>query len=305
MSVQEVTMHGLEAVRIWRHDQAAMSEEKKKLYFHKHFGSSPLDLADMWYDLVSTDIPGAALTDREKTLWGFKRFMMAHYYIWSYTRNAEMLATAFMMNERYCRGRHLWDWIGKIAALKEKKIKWPDNLSSNDPDLFLISIDGTDLKTYEPKHPTMPIDKGMASNKFGNKAAWKYEVALLVHEPKVVWISGPHRGGKSDLTIWREGLKLKLAQLPGSMASVDLGYRTSEQDEVDLLAWPNSLDAWDSRDYKSRIRCRQETFFGRIKKFRILSETFRHTKEKHKDAFEAVCVTVQYQMDNGSPIYHV
>jgi hypothetical protein len=27
--------------------------------FQKHYGSSPLDFAEMWYDLTTTDIPGA------------------------------------------------------------------------------------------------------------------------------------------------------------------------------------------------------------------------------------------------------
>ena len=47
--------------------------------FHTHFGSKPLDLADMWYDLTVTTIPGAALTPEQKSAKGLKRFFMAHH----------------------------------------------------------------------------------------------------------------------------------------------------------------------------------------------------------------------------------
>jgi hypothetical protein len=39
--------------------------------------------------------------------------------------------------------------------------------------------------------------------------------------------------------------------------------------------------------------------------FKCLSDTFRQGMDIHKFAFEAVCVTFQYQMDDGSPIYTV
>jgi hypothetical protein len=37
----------------------------------------------------------------------------------------------------------------------------------------------------------------------------------------------------------------------------------------------------------------------------ILADTFTHGWVKHKIAFEAVVITVQYQMDHGSPIFSV
>ena len=170
--------------------------------------------------------------------------------------------------------------------------------------LFFISVDGTDCKCNEPAHPDYPVDSKMKSEKF-NKAGWKYEVAMLVHEPKIVWICGPHKASKHDMTTFREKLKGMLQELPGSMASVDLGYRTQEVDEEGLLSWPNSVDGLDAREHKSRIRCRMESLFGRMKNFRILKDTFRFTKHQHEIAFTAVAVTIQYQMDNGSPVYYI
>ena len=48
-----------------------------------------------------------------------------------------------------------------------------------------------------------------------------------------------------------------------------------------------------------------ETFNGRLKFFRALSDTFHHNPDKHVHVFEAVCVTVQYQMDNGGKLFDV
>jgi hypothetical protein len=66
------------------------------------------------------------------------------------------------------------------------------------------------------------------------------------------------------------------------------------------------MDSKALGNFKSRGRLRQETFNGRLKFFRSLSDTFRHGFDKHKLVFEAIVVIIQqYQMDNGSEIYAV
>lgn len=294
LSVQDVLKHGLSFINVSTPEQEHMSLERRIREFRKHYGPTPLDLAEQWYDLTVTDIPGAILSQEDKSMKGFKAFMIAHYFLWSKPRNAHQLARTFRVHERNAQGRPLWGWIEKIAALKAKKIKLPENVTTIDPDMLLISVDGTDCKCHEPKDPRYPVDTKMKSDKF-NKSGWKYEVAMLVHKPQIVWIYGPHKGGEHDMTIFRAALKAKIATLPGSMASVDLGYRTSERDEIDLLAWPNSMDPLDVREYKSRIRCRQESLFGRLKNYEILKQTFTGTKRQHEAAFVAVAVTTQYQ----------
>jgi hypothetical protein len=52
-------------------------------------------------------------------------------------------------------------------------------------------------------------------------------------------------------------------------------------------------------------RLRQETSNGRLKFFEALQQTFRHHVDKQKLELEAICVIVQYQIDNGSPIFDV
>ena len=67
----------------------------------------------------------------------------------------------------------------------------------------------------------------------------------------------------------------------------------------------NSHDCDEVRQFKKDARARHEHFNGRLKNFGILDHKFRHKKTKFKQAFEAVCVICQNQMDTGSHLYDV
>ena len=108
--------------------------------FHTQFGSKPLDLADMWYDLTVTTIPGAALTLEEKSAAGLKRFFIAHYFLWTYPKNATILAHRFKVCEQYARGQKVWDWVAKIAALHAKKIEWLPRLDDPNSETFITNF---------------------------------------------------------------------------------------------------------------------------------------------------------------------
>jgi hypothetical protein len=82
-----------------------------------------------------------------------------------------------------------------------------------------------------------------------------------------------------------------------------MSNNNSNPNDVDSLI--ASLQGTELYRFKSRARLRHETFNGRIKHFASLRDTFRHGEEKHRLAFEAICVTVQYQMENGKPLYDV
>jgi hypothetical protein len=86
---------------------------------------------------------------------------------------------------------------------------------------------------------------------------------------------------------------------------VDRGYNLKIQDKKYLFSWPNGFDSKELNNFKSCGHLRHETFNARLKNFRCLLDTFRHGFDKHTFVFEAVVVIVQYQMDNGSPIFAV
>ena len=74
------------------------SEKTKILEFHRHYGSSPLDSADIWYDLVhdgGTYLPNELqLKAKEKNEKGFRQYMAGHTFLWMYPKNASLLSTA-------------------------------------------------------------------------------------------------------------------------------------------------------------------------------------------------------------------
>ena len=123
---------------------------------------------------------------------------------------------------------------------------------------------------------------------------------MSVFENRLVWLNGPFPASRHDITIFREdGL---LDQMPaGHLAIADKGYRG----EPNVVATANSRDQEPVRALKGAARARQESFNARIKVFKCLDERFRHQLKKHKVAVEAVCVIVQYQLENGSPLFSV
>lgn len=278
------------------------SIKKNATLFHKHYGSSPLVLAEIWYDLTQSNSPEYQLDEKEKSEKGFRMYMMAHYFLWVYPKNSTLLSTRFQVCEKYARGDMLWKWIKRIAALKERKIVWPAHLDDPLAETFIVSVDGTDFRVNELKHDELPRDNAQCSHKF-NHGAVKYEIAMAIFSSKCVWVNGPFRGGMHDLVMFREGLKQKVA--PNKLVIADRGYQTSQPEESAILSIPDDMDCAELSNFKSRARLRHETFNGRLKFFNCLNETFRHAHDKHKFVFEAVVVIVQYQMDNGAELFAV
>ena len=300
----EICRYGLLLLGIRVHDQLKCQLPQKEALFRSHYGSSPTDLADVWSDLVNTNIAEAQLTEKEKSYKGLKMFLIANFELWVYPRSSNLISTRFNICETYSRGRHLWNWIGKIQALKSQKIEWLESFSDPDSEAFIITVDGTDCRIWEKQHETFPVDTKLCSKKF-NHAAFKYEIALAIHHNKIVWVNGPFKaGGMHDITVFREGgLKDKMPNDKWMIA--DRGYTTSKPDEVTMIAFPNSADSKELALFKSRARARHESLNGRLKMFDCLNNTFRHSSEKHQIAFEAVCVLVQYQLDNGAYLFDV
>jgi len=96
---------------------------RKTLVFKKHYGASPLDLASQWYDLQVTTITDAQLSEHEKSVRGLRHFLAAHFFLWSYPKNAELTASLFNICVQYAHGKMMWLWVSRIAALKAMKVK--------------------------------------------------------------------------------------------------------------------------------------------------------------------------------------
>jgi hypothetical protein len=113
ISAKDVLRKGLRLVGIRINGR---SKDLTNTLFGKHYGSSPTVLAEMWDDLQTTEIPEARLSPKENNERGFYAFLRAHYYLWTYEKNSDLLASRCKICGRYCRGEPLWKWIEKITA---------------------------------------------------------------------------------------------------------------------------------------------------------------------------------------------
>lgn len=307
LSIQEVQTNGLSFLGVSQLHQASLGQSKCREIFKEMYGSSPTILASLWHDLMITDVLNASCDDADRTIRGFKQFMMANCFLWGYPRNSTWLRMLFFpVGEKDTRGEPIWRWIRKIQALLPTKIKFLDRFDDiADPycEMFIIGVDGTDCRMWERQHETMPMDRQLMSHKF-NHAAFKYEIGVAIYENKIVWVNGPFKGGRHDLRIFREdGLKERMPE--GKILVADRGYQSSKKDEVNMIATPTIGDDPEIHRFMGRVRCRTETVMGRLKGFKILSETFHHGPEKHEWAFKACAVIVQYHLDHGAYLYDV
>ena len=172
--------------------------------------------------------------------------------------------------------------------------------NENDPNpvdaKIAISIDGTHCPISEPRKE--PSTKWY-SHKFKGPGL-SYEIAIAIHEPKVVWANGPYPAGTNDITIYRAGLKAKM-EAAGKLAIADQGYKG----EYDTLLLSNPLDGKEVREFKERASARHETFNKSLKEFKILSTRFRSHYSKHQQVFHAALVLTQLDMDTGYPLFDI
>ena len=183
-----------------------------------------------------------------------------------------------------------------LTCLYSAQIVWPEEWDEEHPDFentptFLLTIDGIHCRCYEK-------DSSWYSHKF-KQAGVNYELGVNVYENKLVWIKGPDKAATHDITVYRKDLKKKIPK--GKRVIADGGYKG----EPKTISFPNAHDSKDLAKFKSRARCRHETFNGRLKTFGCLEQRFRHKIQKHVICFEAVCVIVQYQLDYGFPLFDV
>ncbi len=210
----------------------------------------------------------------------------------SYKKESEM-AGFFHSDDKTLR-KHIKKYVDAIAALKEEKIIWDDG----DDEIFLLSVDGVHFRINEPR--TEPSSK-WCSHKH-KSAGLNYELGISIYKSRLVWINGPFKAAVHDRTIFRtEGLADKMPV--GTKAIADRGYTGEECKEK--LSIRNRRDSDALRQFKKRVRARHENFNARIKVFKILEERFRHGVKRHQAIVEAVCVLVQYDMENGHPLFDV
>jgi hypothetical protein len=303
VTADKLTSMGLEFMNMDTEIQERRSFESNFRSFKKFYGSPPSVLACQWYDMCNTDEEDFKLEENEMGEKGLRGLLLAHHFLWSYPKNADLLGSRFRICPKYASGEYLRRWVRRVAALKAKKIVWPENFSEPDSEVFIISVDTADFKTWEVQHQSFPVDRSYCSRKHKH-AGLKYEIGVSVFHDQIVWATGPFKPTKSDITIWREGENgeaLKTKTPAGKFNITDLGYRTQKgKREMAMIAHPITKDQLELKKFKSLARCRHEGVNGRMKKFKSMFDEFTHGKELHKLCFYAILVTIQYQFDVGN-----
>lgn len=297
LTADELMDFGLGAIGWDAPNQARKSRSARIEMFNKMYGSHPTVYANMWEDLIEA----GTLGEHDRSITGLRELFRALFFLRHYG-TVEVIAGFFNVSFKLAKGDVLWHWVYNIQSLKERKIKWIDRWSDPNSEIYTVTVDGVHFTINEPKHPTMSKNPKYYSHK-NRCAGLNYEIGIAVHEQKVVWLPPGGRAGRNDMAIYNQagGLKEKLQSMaPGKKAICDQGYKG---EAGRTCATASSRDSLALRTFKSRMRARHETFNGRIKNFKILSGRFRHRLGKHRPAFEACCIIVQYQMDNGFPLF--
>jgi hypothetical protein len=133
------------------------------------------------------------------------------------------------------------------------------------------------------------------------------------------WINGPFAASTHDITILRGGSlneskskwnkKALYFNIPDSIRKLvgDSGY-SGQPDKVTTTSDAHSPE---TKSLFSRIKSMLESCNGRFKNFNVINHPFRQkggTEEKlrkHKAAFEAVAVLVQYDIENGRSLFEI
>lgn len=270
--------------------------------FSCHYGlGNPLAYATIYMDLQRYGLMRPE--DSPKPDKNLVHFLWCYNYLKRYPTNEQASGDFGVCDKTAVK--YVWDMIFRIQALKPCKIMFPAAWNPTlDPSqiqtIYIASVDGIHCPIQERQSEEYSKDKKYWSHKT-NSPCYSYEIAAALYEQEILSVRGPYPAGTSDETIFNKpgGLRDKIPE--GKKVVADSGYRHCGA----KVSISTSLDDERVKRFKRRAKCRQESINGRIKKFACLTTKFRHDAKKHQACFEALVVTVQYTMENGSPLFVV
>ena len=316
LSAADFLFLGLELVGFSAARQASVCDETNTERFLSSYPITPAACSSAFYDLQTTANDAARIDDPVPFY-----FLVALNWMRTYKTEHEISGLADL--DPTTLRVHIRKYTDAFAALKEEKIIWSDY------DGFEIpwSVDGVHCLINEPRrHP----DRRWKSFKL-QSAGVAYEVLLALHEDQVVNIRGPFKAGTKDLDIFTgdaetieeefepefndnddddeddddedyEDDEPLITKIPdGKMAVADKGYIGAGP----KVCLHNPCDTEEVKAFKRRAGARHESFNKRLKTFKVLDQRFRHGFHKHKSIFLAACVLVQYDMENGRPLFEL
>ena len=248
--------------------------------FKSFYGVHQNHASSVWTDLL-TIVAVEALD--------LKGFFMALYFL--RCGGSEAVRASFFDEKDRARMRTLvWFWVRQIAALKPKKIFFPVEWDTT----FIVSVDGTHFQCNEATHATLRLDPSWYSFKH-HTAGYNVQIVLAIFKQQCVDITISRAGVNDKGNLIKSGLLDKMPE--GTRAVVDGGY----PGDTDKLSGYNQFDSDELKKFKERVKSRQETWNARMKIFHLMQHRFEHPKEKFPDCCTAVCVLIQYSIEDTNP----
>jgi len=288
LTADEVRRIGLNLCGFDDERQDRVCDKKNRERFHAHYGTSPLVVAVIWEDLLTTDLEAASV-DPEEDGTCIDHLFWALCFLKCYPVENVAEGSMKVCDKTFCKW--VWFYIRKLCALRKLKIVMPKKWRTR----FIFSVDGVHCPLNEPMHGEYSKNPAFMSHKF-RSAGLDYEIAIDIFNNNCIWCNGPYRAGKNDISVFRDKL---IHEIPlGKLVVADLGYRG----ERSVVATPSSHDTKEVREFKSRSLAKHEKFNGKVKNFKSVSGRFRHGIKKHGLCFHAAVVVCQHQLENGSPL---
>ena len=276
--------------------------------FRSHFGIGPKAILSIAKDLHID------LKDKKGHHNELKFLMMALCWLKLYDTE-HVMAGRWGFGEEFCR-ETVKRYVRKLQSLRDDKIRFQVEDRRR---IYIGSVDCVHCEVNEFRTAPNSI---WYSHKH-NGCGLTYEVVMDLCDDRVLWLAGPKPASTHDITFFRGGKTVSKSrntneaawdkgalyfQIPkGKKLIGDSGYK-GEPKKVSVTCREHNEEV---KEFFARAKSRQETFNGRIKVFEVLDGRFRHGKgvqnkmDLHKMCFEAVCVAVQYDMENGYPLMQI
>ena len=173
-----------------------------------------------------------------------------------------------------------------------RKIKLDKRFAGDRCNQCLLTVDGTDYQIQEPWPFVKEVNKKWFSHKF-KAAAVRYEIGIGIWTGHICWFHGPFPAGMPDVSIFRIKLKQKLGCREKVLA--DFGYKG----DAKVSLPDDGAIGHDNRVGSSQLRGRHETINGKLKRWGVLRQLFRHNRNKHHVVFKACITLTQLLLDYG------
>ena len=270
--------------------------------FKEHYGPPPTTLAPLLNDLKDK-FPEVKVKNALMSMNWFKTY-----------DTERVLSARWRYGDLMHIRNTVKDVARKVASMEKDVIVFG---GFDEDEVYIFGVDTVHFITQEFR-----LDPSSKWYDFkSHSSGLKYEFAMAIGRPAIVWRRGPFPASESDINIYRGGkaeekeddwdhdaLYFKMKELGEGKCGVGDSAYSSVQDQIITTEHGQSKEL---HEFLKRVKQREETLHTRFKSYNILENRFRHgktTKEKmelHGICVAAITVMTQYDFDNGRPPFQI